>query len=51
LYDNIKKKQFPIKSKVVVNCTGIFADEMRVLDKPDTERRVIGAKGTHLMFK
>jgi glycerol-3-phosphate dehydrogenase len=49
--DKLKKKQFTVKAKVVVNCAGVHADEMRKRDDPDTFTRIIGAKGTHLMFK
>lgn len=28
--DTIKNKTFPIKSKAVVNCAGIHADELRI---------------------
>ena len=51
LYDKLKKKEFRVKSKVVVNCTGVFSDQMRIKDKPDAEKRILGARGTHLMFK
>lgn len=51
LYDKINKKQFKVKSKVVVNCAGVHADEIRKKDDPNTFERIIGAKGSHLMFK
>jgi glycerol-3-phosphate dehydrogenase len=51
LYDKLGKKEFKVKSKVVVNCTGIHSDELRVKDKPDAEKRIIGARGTHVIFK
>lgn len=51
LLDKLSKKQFTVKSKVVVNCTGVHADEVRMKDDPSTFSRIIGAKGTHLMFK
>lgn len=35
----------------MVNCAGIHADELRLKDDPSTFQRIIGAKGTHLMFK
>jgi glycerol-3-phosphate dehydrogenase len=34
LFDKIKKKEYRVKSKLVVNCTGIHADEMRKKDNP-----------------
>jgi glycerol-3-phosphate dehydrogenase len=51
LIDKLTKKEFKVKSKVVVNCAGIHADELRLKDNPNTFNRIIGAKGTHLMFK
>lgn len=35
LYDKAAKKEFKVKCKVLVNCTGIFADEMRIKDNPE----------------
>lgn len=32
LFDTLKKKEFKVKAKVVVNCTGIHADELRLKD-------------------
>ena len=51
LYDRLGKKEFTVKSKVVVNCAGIHSDELRVKDKPEVAPRIQGARGTHLMFK
>ena len=34
-----------------MNCAGVHADELRKKDDPSTFERIIGAKGTHLMFK
>lgn len=51
LFDKIHKKEYKVKSKVVVNCAGVHADELRTKDDPNTFQRIIGAKGTHLMFK
>jgi glycerol-3-phosphate dehydrogenase len=51
VYDKIAKKEHKVKAKVVVNCTGIHADEIRLKDNPNTFKRIIGAKGTHLVFK
>lgn len=51
LFDKIKQKQYNVKAKVVVNCAGIHADEIRKKDNDQAMTRIIGAKGTHLMFK
>jgi len=51
LFDRLGKKEFEIKTKVVVNCTGIHADELRLQDNAEAIPRIQGARGTHLMFK
>jgi glycerol-3-phosphate dehydrogenase len=45
------KKEFSVKSKVVVNCAGIHSDELRKKDDESVDSRICGARGTHLMFK
>jgi len=39
-----------VKCKILVNCTGIHADELRMKDNPESIKRITGARGTHLMF-
>lgn len=51
LYDKLKKTKINVKSKVVINCAGIHADEIRLKDNPEAGHRITGARGTHLMFK
>lgn len=51
IYDKLKKKEYHINSKVVVNCSGIHADVVRMKDNPKAESRMMGSRGSHLMFK
>ena len=44
-------KEFAVKAKVVVNCGGAHADEIRQMDKPDVQKRIVPSRGTHLIFK
>ena len=44
-------KPFPVKAKVVVNCAGVHADEIRIKDLPEADKRIVPSRGTHLMFK
>lgn len=46
-----ESKPFAVKAKVVVNCAGVHADELRKKDKPDVENRIVPSRGTHLIFK
>ena len=50
VFDTIAKKQIKIKSKTVVNCTGIHADELRLKDDPKAQKRIVGARGSHIML-
>ena len=40
-----------MKAKVVVNCAGVHADELRKKDNPEVTSRIVPSRGTHLMFK
>ena len=46
-----KAKPFTVKAKVVVNCAGVHADNLRQMDQPDLESRIVPSRGTHLIFK
>ena len=39
LYDNINKKEFTVKTKVVVNCAGQHADKVRLQDNDKAEEK------------
>lgn len=51
LHDKIKNKSFEVKAKVVVNCAGTFADELRQKNNPDAKKRTLSARGTHLVLE
>lgn len=34
-----------------MNCAGVHADELRLKDQPDLEKRIVPSRGTHLIFK
>ena len=40
-----------MKAKVVVNCAGVHADELRKKDNPEVTSRIVPSRGTHLIFK
>ena len=48
--DSIAKKEIKINSKVVINCTGANADELRLKDNPNETKRIVPSRGTHLFF-
>jgi glycerol-3-phosphate dehydrogenase len=44
-------KVYELKSRVVINATGIFADEIRLMDEPTATRAVQPSQGVHLVFE
>jgi len=49
--DTVSNKEFTVKAKCVVNCTGVHADLVRAMDKPEVSPRIVPSRGTHLVFK
>jgi glycerol-3-phosphate dehydrogenase len=48
--DRESGEHFNVSAKVVVNATGIFADQVRRLAQPDVETMVSPSQGIHLVF-
>jgi glycerol-3-phosphate dehydrogenase len=48
--DELNGKAYEIKSKVVINATGIFSDSITKMDKPDAEPLIAHSQGIHLVF-
>lgn len=46
-----KSEPFTVKAKVVVNCAGVHADELRKKDNSEVDDRIVPSRGTHLIFK
>lgn len=46
----INGESFEIKSKIFVNCTGPFADHLRLLANPAEEGRIKPSKGVHIVI-
>ena len=47
--DTLDGKEYQIKSKVVVNATGVFVDDVMKMDECDTRRKVRPSQGVHLV--
>lgn len=43
-------KSYEIRSKVVVNATGVFTDSIRRLDVPDAAESIVTSQGTHIVL-
>ena len=48
--DKNTQESFNIKSKFVINAAGPWVDDVRLIDKPKTRKRLHLAKGVHLVF-
>jgi glycerol-3-phosphate dehydrogenase len=50
IYDRLTGDEHDVRARVVVNATGIFADQIRRLDGQGAEKLLRLSKGTHLVF-
>jgi glycerol-3-phosphate dehydrogenase len=48
--DTESNEQYTIKSKAVINATGIFVDDILQMDKPDTKKNIAVSQGIHLVL-
>ena len=48
--DKIGGRQFTISARVFLNCTGPFADEIRLMANPQMDRRLRVSKGIHILL-
>ncbi len=46
-----KEKEYLLKSKVVINATGVFTDEIRRMDEPGAEKLMEPSRGTHIVLE
>ncbi|KAF9763763.1 putative glycerol-3-phosphate dehydrogenase [Nosema granulosis] len=49
VFDKLAQKEYTVKSKVVINTTGQFADEVRHLAENDDKNIVMQSSGTHIV--
>jgi glycerol-3-phosphate dehydrogenase len=50
VFDAESNEHFPVKSKVVINATGVFADEILQMDKPGSRKNIAASQGIHLVL-
>jgi glycerol-3-phosphate dehydrogenase len=48
--DRETQKEYTFKGKAVINATGVFADDILQMDKPDAKKRIQPSQGVHLVF-
>jgi len=44
------QEKYSFKSKVVINATGVFTDDILQMDKPGAKKRIQPSQGVHLVF-
>ena len=47
--DKIGGEKFDISAKTVINCTGVFVDDIMKMDAPENSRKVRPSRGVHLV--
>lgn len=47
--DMLSRQAYTISSRVVVNATGVFVDEIRLMDSPGTHKTIRPSQGVHLV--
>lgn len=50
VYDKLNDKTIEVKTKAIVNCTGVFADTIRQMDDPKAPKLMSASAGTHLIL-
>jgi glycerol-3-phosphate dehydrogenase len=48
--DELTGETFPIRARLFLNCTGPYADAIRLLANPDLEQRIRPSKGVHIVL-
>lgn len=49
-FDEEGEKSYEIKGKQVVNATGVFADDVLMMDSPNAEKTIAPSQGVHLVL-
>ncbi|MBI9040491.1 glycerol-3-phosphate dehydrogenase/oxidase [Lutibacter sp.] len=50
VFDEEGGKQYEIKGKQVVNATGVFADDVLMMDSPNAKKTIAPSQGVHLVL-
>ena len=48
--DTLTQKKYTVNAKYVVNCTGTWADKIRLKDNPNVKKRICIVGGSHLTY-
>ena len=48
--DNETNKEYKLKSKIVINATGVFTDSIRKMDDPNNKNIIVSGQGVHIVL-
>lgn len=48
--DTLTNQSITVRCKTIVNCTGVFSDQVRKMDDPQSEDLMVPVEGTHLVM-
>ncbi len=49
--DVLSGKSYSLKSKVIINATGVFSDEIAKMDQPKSEKKIRPSQGVHIVLE
>ncbi|WP_338222763.1 glycerol-3-phosphate dehydrogenase/oxidase [Algoriphagus confluentis] len=50
IQDQISKKKYPVQARMIVNATGVFADNILQMDNPEAPKTIQPSQGIHLVL-
>ena len=50
-FDQVNSKKIKVKSKVIINATGVFAEEIIRMDQPNIEKMIQPSQGVHIVIE
>jgi len=50
-FDQVNSKKIKVKSKVIINATGVFAEEIIRMDQPNIEKMIQPSQGVHIVLE
>ena len=48
--DSLTGKEYRVHARYVINCTGVWADKIRLLDNPKAKKRICLVGGSHIVY-
>ena len=49
-HDSIGNSTFEVRAKAIINCTGVFADDILQMDNPEAKASIRPSQGVHIVL-